>query len=106
MGNLVMISDLLKKYSPQAIRWVLLSHHYRKHWEFKEEELKKAEESIKIIKILVQRQPRKTTKTDEIKVFQKLMNDDINTPEVLSLITQTEDIRTLQTISTTLGFYF
>ena len=33
LGNLVLVSDLLKKYSPNAIRWMLLSHHYRQVWE-------------------------------------------------------------------------
>lgn len=42
-GNLVMVSDLLEKYSANAIRFVLLSHHYREPWEFEEEELYKAE---------------------------------------------------------------
>lgn len=39
LGNLVMISELLKTYSPFAIKLYLLSHHYRKTWEFSEEEL-------------------------------------------------------------------
>jgi len=43
LGNLVMIGDLVKKYSSNAIRFVLLSHHYRMPWEFEEQELKKAE---------------------------------------------------------------
>lgn len=46
LGNLVMVSDLLKKFSANAIRWVLLSHHYRKPWEFEEKELYEAEASL------------------------------------------------------------
>ncbi len=43
LGNLVMISDLLKKFSVDAIRFVLLSHHYRESWGFDEKELYEAE---------------------------------------------------------------
>lgn len=42
-GNLVLISDLLKKYSPNAVRWLLLSNHFRKDWEYKESDLQKAQ---------------------------------------------------------------
>lgn len=47
LGNLVMVSDLLKKYSPNAIRWMLLSHHYRQEWEYDEKELQEAQEKVK-----------------------------------------------------------
>ncbi len=43
LGNLILISDLLKKYSANAIRWVLLSHHYREKWEYNESEFTNAE---------------------------------------------------------------
>jgi L-cysteine:1D-myo-inositol 2-amino-2-deoxy-alpha-D-glucopyranoside ligase len=48
-GNLVMVSDLLKKYSPNAIRWILLSHHWNKPWEFKEKDLDSAQKNIETI---------------------------------------------------------
>ncbi|OQY91752.1 MAG: cysteine--tRNA ligase [Chloroflexi bacterium UTCFX4] len=34
LGNLVMVSDLLKTYTPDAIRLYLAKHHYRAAWEF------------------------------------------------------------------------
>ena len=34
LGNLVMVSDLLKTYTPDAIRLYLAKHHYRTPWEF------------------------------------------------------------------------
>ena len=42
LGNLVMISDLLPKYTANAVRVYLASHHYRKPWSFDEGDLKKA----------------------------------------------------------------
>jgi len=46
LGNLVMVSDLLKKFSANAIRFLLLSHHYREPWDFEEKELYEAEASM------------------------------------------------------------
>ncbi len=48
-GNLVMVSDLLKKYSPNAIRWLLLSHHWNKPWEFREKDLDRAQKNVETI---------------------------------------------------------
>jgi L-cysteine:1D-myo-inositol 2-amino-2-deoxy-alpha-D-glucopyranoside ligase len=50
LGNLVMISDLRKKFSVDAIRFVLLSHHYRESFEFEEKELYEAEVSLAMLK--------------------------------------------------------
>lgn len=83
-GNLVMVSDLLKKHSPNAIRWLLLSHHWRNDWEFKEEDLKKAEENVQQVEKDLQH-----TKKDSgsmPKEFIKIMNQDLNTPMVLKLL--------------------
>ena len=34
LGNLVMVSDLLKTYTPDSLRLYLAKHHYRAPWEF------------------------------------------------------------------------
>jgi cysteinyl-tRNA synthetase len=39
LGNLVMVDDLLKTYSPDALRLYLASHHYRDAWEYEEGDL-------------------------------------------------------------------
>ena len=44
LGNLVMVRDLLKTYSPDALRLYLSGHHYRQIWSHDEGELIKAEE--------------------------------------------------------------
>lgn len=41
LGNLVFVQDLAKKYSANAIRFLLLSHHYRTEWEFRNDEMVK-----------------------------------------------------------------
>ncbi len=34
LGNLVFVSELVKKYDPQAVRLALMGHHYRDDWEW------------------------------------------------------------------------
>lgn len=75
LGNLVMISDLLKKFSANAIRWMLLSHHYRKPWEFKEDELYEAENSLAKLK--------NTKDSSELSKFTNLMDSDLQANLVL-----------------------
>ena len=42
LGNLVMVRDLLKTYSPDAIRAYLAMHHYRQSWYYDEVRLREA----------------------------------------------------------------
>src|SRR5262249_24953622 len=39
LGNLVLAADLLERYESGALRHLLLSHHYRETWSYREEEL-------------------------------------------------------------------
>jgi L-cysteine:1D-myo-inositol 2-amino-2-deoxy-alpha-D-glucopyranoside ligase len=43
LGNLIMVRELLKVHSPDAMRLYLGNHHYREAWEHNEEELMQAE---------------------------------------------------------------
>ena len=76
LGNLVMVSDLLKKFSANAIRFVLLSHHYRESFEFEEKELYEAEASLALLK---------NVKDDslELSKFMSLMDNDLQANLVL-----------------------
>lgn len=44
LGNLIMIRDLLKSWSPDAIRLYLASHHYRQSWSYDAGDLARAED--------------------------------------------------------------
>src|SRR4051812_28118213 len=46
LGNLTLVSDLLKKYSANAIRVTLLNHHYRYPWECFSADLEVATETV------------------------------------------------------------
>ncbi len=43
LGNMVFVSDLLKRHSSDALRLLLLGHHYREAWNFDETELTAAQ---------------------------------------------------------------
>lgn len=127
LGNLVMVSDLLKKYSSNTLRYCLLSHHYRQSWEFKEEELEQANKKLQVITTLLNishsnkyqttnqtPDPANALDIDIIKEFENYMNDDLNTPKVLQLMSDLsadliknpngQSLKDLTTIYHTLGF--
>lgn len=39
LGNLILVRDLLQNYTADAVRLMLLSHHYRQEWEYAEKEM-------------------------------------------------------------------
>jgi L-cysteine:1D-myo-inositol 2-amino-2-deoxy-alpha-D-glucopyranoside ligase len=90
LGNLLLVKELLKKSSPNAIRWVLLSHHYRDNWQYNEKELENAEKSIDVVKhALSQKFTDATNQTSLLRDgVLAYMDDDLNTPEVLNLFEQ------------------
>ncbi|MBI2022083.1 cysteine--tRNA ligase [Candidatus Daviesbacteria bacterium] len=88
LGNLIMVSNLLKRYSPNSIRYLFLSHHYRQPWEFVESALTEAEERVKLIRALLSDQSFQNPGLDRqsLKTFTKALDDDLNTPKVTWLI--------------------
>ncbi len=87
LGNLVMVSDLLQKYSANTIKYILLSHHYREAWEFHEEELAKAEIKVGYIqRALNHKLAKKYWENAGSLAFTEALDDDLNTPEALKII--------------------
>ncbi|MBI4123162.1 MAG: cysteine--tRNA ligase [Parcubacteria group bacterium] len=86
LGNLVLIRNLKKKYSANAIRMYLLSHHYRSVFEFYEKNLKGAQQREELFKKVwrLQSQTGSSLNISEYREeFHKAMNDDMNTPQAL-----------------------
>ncbi len=92
LGNLVLVSDLLKKYSANAIRYVLLSHCYRDPWEFHEEELEEAE--IKVRKVYKVHKESDTSG----QTFEKLMDNDLDVPAVLKMMEKNPSRKILEVL--------
>ncbi len=89
-GNFYTLRDLLEKgYDPKAIRYLLLSGHYRIRLNFTEEGLKSAEETVRRFQDIVSRlkgekqkdkpNPKVKKLVQKIKKdFEKAMDDDLN----------------------------
>lgn len=98
LGNLVMIRDLLKVYTPDALRLYLGSKHYRDPWSFDEGELKKVSRSaLQMLKAVTAPSQagngRPLEGTAAWSSFLEAMEDDINTPKAVSLMDSlTEEI--------------
>lgn len=84
LGNLILVKDLLKKYSPNAIRFVLLSHRYNDTWEYKDADFKLADETISRLQSIVTKQtPVKQSSTGYFHQIISYLEDDLQTPQVL-----------------------
>lgn len=92
LGNMLFVSDLLKNHSGNAVRYVLLSHHYRKPWEFEMTELEEAEKIVQSSAFRVQ-----SDNEEELQRFKERMEDDLNTPQALQYISN-------KTVREVLGF--
>lgn len=107
LGNLVMVSELLKTYSPNTIRYLLLSNHYRKPWEYEEHLIVEAQEAMQNIEKAVQ---KKTGKVDEkkLKTFMRVLENDLDTPKALEILEKTavkkKDSATARKMMEVLGF--
>lgn len=88
LGNLIMVKDLLQKYSWQAVRLLLLSHHYRTPWEYAEDELKQIETIVpRIQEILTQPSGKAAGASHPIlNKFMDYLDDDFNTYDAVKLL--------------------
>lgn len=48
LGNLVFVSELLKKWEPEVLRLAILSHHYRVPWEWQDHLLLQAKQRLEL----------------------------------------------------------
>ncbi len=90
LGNLTLVSDLLKDYSADAIRVVLLNHQYRYPWECFPADIEVAQE------IVAHFQQVRSLVGDEVRGedtmlrdrFKAAMDNDLNTPQAILLLRQ------------------
>ncbi|MBI2674632.1 MAG: cysteine--tRNA ligase [Candidatus Yanofskybacteria bacterium] len=94
LGNFETANELIKKHPKEALRFYLLSAHYRSPLDFSEKALKQAEAGVSRISEfkhkleLAKGGKEKETKNIEKarKEFSKAMDDDFNTPQALSSV--------------------
>jgi L-cysteine:1D-myo-inositol 2-amino-2-deoxy-alpha-D-glucopyranoside ligase len=90
LGNLTLVSDLLKDYSANAIRVTLLNHHYRYPWECFPEDLQVATGTVGLfeqVRTLVGEQVEGTDSLLHGR-FVAAMENDLNTPQAIFLLRQ------------------
>ncbi len=87
LGNLVLVLDLLRKYSPNAIRWLLLSHSYRQMWEYVPEEMDDAQAQVSEMEKMLDGAGGGPGggQSQSLGQFRKIMDDDLDTPAALRL---------------------
>ena len=87
LGNFSTIKDILKKYSPETIRYVFLSTHYRKPLDFSDKILENAKLSCERLKNIC-REIDDDGKINEkyLEEFEKAMDDDFNFSKALQVL--------------------
>lgn len=91
LGNLVMISDLSKKYSANVIRFMLLGNHYRKDFEYFEKNIIDAKFKFETIEKALKRDLEGLGKASLISKIDKYLDHDLDTPSALNLIYKTAE---------------
>ena len=109
LGNLIMVSDLLKKYSPNAVRWYLISNHYRSAFNFAEDDLEKANKEFSVIANYIKNNPEEIPEDKGyFDRFINAMQNDIDTPSAIKIVKEICEekgsVKTLKKIFAILGF--
>lgn len=95
LGNITLVKDLIQTYDPYAFRLLMISHHYRQKINYSDElmmqyqkEYDKIKRTLKkaVLTLRLNDMHEKQLDLDVIKQFEHFMNDDLNTPNVLTLI--------------------
>jgi cysteinyl-tRNA synthetase len=90
LGNLTLVSNLLKDYSADAIRVVLLQHHYRYPWECFTDDLRVATETVALFQQIRSLVGNASNGEDTMlrDLFKAAMDNDLNTPQAVFLLRQ------------------
>ncbi len=87
LNNFLTIDDLLKKYDCNAIRFFILTNHYRMPVEFNDEALNSAAAGVKrLINAALGFEKKYNTDAESLNVFKEAMNDDLNTSKALAVL--------------------
>ena len=88
LGNFAMLKDLFNSYHPEVIRYYLISSHYRSSLNFDNESLDQARASLSRIYQALSKASEESNylHNESVEEFNNAMNDDLNTPEALSVL--------------------
>ena len=90
LGNFAMLKDLFISYHPEVVRYYLVSSHYRSSLNFDQESLNQARSALTRLYQALTSMEGESNELDQdmMNQFSFVMNDDLNTPEALSLLFQ------------------
>ncbi len=97
LGNFITIRDFLKKYPPEILRFIILSHHYRSPVDYNKNLAVNAQNSIQTIEEFLWKLKKASGASKQglgmkinvkqyDKKFNEAMDDDFNTPKALAVI--------------------
>src|SRR5437773_12111460 len=99
LGNLVLVRDLLRTYTGDAIRLYLVSHHYRDELTYRPEELKAAAARaarLRLASVVVEGADRSPAPGPHVAAlrdgFLAAMDDDLDTPRAMPLLYELADL--------------
>ena len=90
LGNILSLNDALKEFSPNVIRFMFVSSHYREPLDFSNEIIKQAESSLSRLQEFYNKAKESKKNIDGKLIkktkenFLKYMDDDFNTPKALA----------------------
>ncbi len=86
LGNMVFVDDLLRTYSPAAVRLAILGYHYRAPFEYSEAVVRRAEEQAALLRESLTLRPgdrRQFDPATHAATFEQALADDFNTPAAI-----------------------
>ncbi|MEK7082239.1 MAG: cysteine--tRNA ligase [Patescibacteria group bacterium] len=90
LGNLVLISDLKKRYTANAVRMYLLSRHYRSSFEFFERDMEKAKARERLFQKVWRGESLPAARPLDISAYRhaffRALSADMQTPEALRVV--------------------
>lgn len=90
LGNLVMVRELLDRFSADALRLMLLGHRHTEPWEYKEENLEKASSLSSLLAEAARGEraklPLRHHEIEEGAAFLDAMDDDLDTPRAIGVL--------------------
>ncbi len=102
LGNFFLAREVLEQYHPEAIRYFMLSAHYRQPINYSLENLSNANLALQRFYLSLRDLEKKAEpmmKTDYEAAFHEAMKDDFNTPEAMSVLFElTREINRLKLV--------
>jgi cysteinyl-tRNA synthetase len=97
---MVFVRDLLRTYSPNAVRVYLLQHHYRAVWEWSPEALDAA--AAMAARMETAARSADTSSPEIRETFRAALADDLDTPRAVDTLTRASG-QTLRELGAVLG---